>query len=223
MYTSQMIIKKHRTQIIQLLPEVRVKVALVLLFIIFLQCFYAQIYVKGDAFIYVKDSSFIHTDSIIHLNTGKQLTPKPVNKNSKIYILKGALVYQLSENSNAQIIYVEQQVPRSKENPKKLIQALIAQKETKSLGNGSKSQVYAYQYKSATESNINIQKTENIIAVLISSNTNLKKLDLALFFLENTSLHKSSKRSNTKIRIISGLLNSQSILTLRSRPPPSKT
>ena len=214
-----MITKKHRTQSFQLLHLLWGKVLLVLFFIILSQCFYGQIYVKGDAFIYVKDSSFIHTDSIIYLNTSDSLISKPVNRNSKIYILKGTLVYQLSENSNAQIVYVEQQAPENKESSKKLIQALIAQKETKPLNNGIH-QVYTSQYKSATENNISIQKRENIIAVLTSSNTNLKKLDIALFFLESVFLHNYSNWNNTKIEIISGLLNSPSLLTLRSRPPP---
>ncbi|MFC4686806.1 hypothetical protein ACFO4P_07635 [Epilithonimonas pallida] len=218
-----MITKKHRTQIIQLLPEVRANVAVILFFIILSQCFYGQIYVKGDAFIYVKDSSFFHADSIIYLNTGKHLTPKPVNKNSKIYILEGALVYQLLENSNAQIVYVNQQASESNGNPKKLIPDLIAQKEIKSLGNYSH-QVYNYQYKSATESNIIIRQTENIIAVLSGSNTNLKKLDLALSFLENTCLYIYSECSNTKIKTIPYFLNFPFLNTFRSRPPPySKT
>ena len=68
-----MITKKQRTQIIQLLPEVRANVAVILFFIILSQCFYGQIYVKGDAFIYVKDSSFFHADSIIYLKLGIRL------------------------------------------------------------------------------------------------------------------------------------------------------
>lgn len=212
MSTIQMIIKKHRTQIIQLLPEVRVKVACVLFFIILPRCFFAQIYIGDDAILYSKTSFDIDNgDDYLAENKDSDTT-------SKIYISKGTFVHQLSENTNVQIIYIEQ-APTPKEKLKKKLQTLPRQKEEKFLYNGNH-QVYTYQYKSGTESNISIRKTENIKAVIGSSNANKKKVNLVSDFIDSTFLSFCSVQKNTKIRANSYFPKSWFLITFKSRPPP---
>lgn len=83
--------------------HLRIKKWFGFVFLLFSYALSAQLYIGKNTFISVHDKSFIHADTIL-FEKNRVSSPK---EQAKIYITKGATVYNLAEHTQSKLVYID--------------------------------------------------------------------------------------------------------------------
>ncbi|MET3037171.1 hypothetical protein ABXT08_13760 [Chryseobacterium sp. NRRL B-14859] len=179
----------------------------------------AQVFIKDNASIYLTDSSFISTDSIINIDKKEKLLPgKHIDRNPKIYIVKGTLVSNLVSSTHTPIIIIEKQ-PENRRNPKQQKNTYNEPRETK-RPNIKKPEVFIA-IRSSFENDFSFRNRENFIAI-ICSNTYPLKQDLSGVPASKMAFtcFNNYRKSPKAVRYLNYSSYSLFPSSFKSRPPP---